>query len=120
MNERATILIPTFNRPVMVQRLARYYTKAAPWLDLLVLDSSHAELVEPNAKALAGLGSHVRHVPFGREQPPLAKIVRGLELTQTPWVAFCADDDLVFPGPLSECFAFLQAHPDYASAHGLY
>jgi glycosyltransferase domain-containing protein len=120
MSDRHTIMIPTLNRPALVQRLARFYRKAAPWADLLILDSSKPETIDANAKALASLGGAVRHVVFSGTLQPLTKIMRGLELTQTTYVAVCADDDIVLPERLLDCIGFLKTHPDYAVAHGLY
>ncbi len=120
MADGYTLVIPTHNRPALLQRLVRYYRKQAPSFNLLVLDSSRSEVVEDNAKALAVAGKSVRHVAFPGNLPPLAKIVRGLELVETPYSSFCADDDLVFPEALVSSANFLEHHADYVSAHGLY
>jgi glycosyltransferase domain-containing protein len=114
-----TVIIPTYNRPQLAQRLARYYAARAPWLELLVLDSSRPPLAEENARALAKLGSAVRHVACPETTPPAAKIAAGLAHVATPYASLCADDDLVFPRGLREAIEFLDGHPDYVAAHGL-
>jgi glycosyltransferase domain-containing protein len=120
MSDRQTILIPTYNRPALVQRLMRYYARRAPTFKLLVLDSSKPDIIRQNADTAAALGPLVRHVPFPDDPPPGGKIVRGLGLVDTPFVSLCADDDLVFPGALEASNDFLERNPDYVSAHGLY
>lgn len=114
-----TVVIPTYNRPQLVLRLARYYAGRAPWLKLLVLDSSRAAVAGENAQALARLGPAVRHVPYPDTTQPAAKIAAGLALVETPYASLCADDDLVFPHGLRAAIDFLEGHPDYVAAHGL-
>jgi glycosyltransferase domain-containing protein len=120
MSERYTLVIPTYNRVALLGRLVRYYRKRASSIDLLVLDSSKPDVTKENAKALASLGASVRHVIYPGDAPGGSKISQGLALVQTPYVSFCADDDLVFPEELARAVDFLDRHPDYVSGHGLY
>ena len=39
--------------------------------------------------------------------------------TDTPFVAFLADDDFLIPSGLERCVSFLETNPDYSVAHGL-
>lgn len=120
MSDRHTILVPTFNRPALVQGLARYYATRAPALSLLVLDSSGAEVQEANAAVLASLGARVRHLTFPEDVLPHLKIQNGLEAVATPYASFCADDDIVFPEALQQSIAFLEKRADHVCAHGVY
>lgn len=115
-----TLVIPTYNRPALFKRLVQYYCERAGPMNLLVLDSSRPEVAKENANALASYGDCVRHVVFPGTTPVAAKLSQGLALVQTPYASFCADDDLVFPKSLHEAVAFLDDHPDYVCAHGLY
>jgi glycosyltransferase domain-containing protein len=65
-------------------------------------------------------GGAVRHVIFPGNMPGGSKLSQGLALVQTAYASFCADDDLVFPEGLAQSIAFLERHPDYVCAHGLY
>jgi glycosyltransferase domain-containing protein len=114
-----TVVIPTYNRPALMLRLVRYYVQRAPWISLLVLDSSRPAVAEENARALEKLGASVRHMTFADTTEPAAKISAGLATVDTPYASLCADDDLVFPDGLREAIEFLEAHPDYVAAHGL-
>jgi glycosyltransferase domain-containing protein len=120
MIDRHTLVIPTYNRPALLKRLVQYYCKRAGPMNLLVLDSSRPEVAQENANVLASYGDCVRHVVFPGTTPLAAKLSQGLALVQTPYASLCADDDLVFPKRLHEAVAFLDDHPDYVCAHGLY
>ncbi|MGH8743316.1 MAG: TIGR00180 family glycosyltransferase, partial [Burkholderiales bacterium] len=120
MTDGHTLVIPTYNRPALLKRLVRYYCERAPWMNLLVLDSSRTEIAEENAKVLSICGESVRHVVFPGTIPVAAKLSQGLAFVQTPYASFCGDDDLVFPEELQRAVAFLQNHSDYVCAHGLY
>lgn len=115
-----TLVIPTYNRPELLERLVRYYARRAPSMHLLVLDSSSTAAAEKNAKMLASHGGLARHVVFPETEQVGVKLRKGLELVNTPYVSFCADDDVVFPQGLSDAVEFLEQHTDFACAHGLY
>jgi glycosyltransferase domain-containing protein len=120
VSNRHTFIIPTYNRPQLVQRLVRYYASHAPSHTLLVLDSSAPDVMEANARIIGSLGDRVRYVPFSQTLRPFLKWVRGIELVDTPFASFCADDDLIFPDAMDRSLDFLEANPDYSTAHGLY
>ncbi len=120
MTKAHTLVIPTFNRPTLLKRLVQYLRDRGSPMNLLVLDSSKAEVAERNAKVLSVVGKSVRHVVFPETEPPSSKLSHGLDLVQTPYVSFCADDDLVFPERLREAVKLLETHSDYVCAHGLY
>jgi len=120
MIDSYTLVIPTYNRSALLRRLVRYYRKRAPFINLLVLDSSRSEVQEENVKALSQYGSAVRHVVYADNIQASSKLADGLALVETEYASLCADDDVVFPEALAESLMFLESHPDYACAHGLY
>ncbi len=89
-------------------------------MNLLVLDSSKPGIAQENALTVSLSGMPARHVIYPGTTPMAAKLAQGLELVETTYASFCADDDLVFLPGLQEAIAFLEGHPDYVSAHGLY
>lgn len=115
-----TLVIPTYNRPELVRRLVTYYLKRGTAMQLLVLDSSKAEIAAANAEWFKTCGGSVRHVIFPETLQPAAKLARGLSMVSTPYASFCADDDLVFPQGLADAIRFLDVNSDYVCAHGLY
>lgn len=115
-----TLVIPTYNRPELVRRLLAYYRRRATAVEFLVLDSSRAEIAADNARWFADHHPDVRHVVYPDTTPPAAKLAKGLAHVRTPYVSFCADDDVVFPQGLADAVHFLEGHPEYVCAHGLY
>jgi len=120
MIENHTLLIPTFNRPALLKRLVSFYKKESARPNILVLDSSRPEVVTENEAMLKAQGDSVRHVAFASDTPMAVKLHHGLAQVRTPYVSFCADDDVVFPEGLRKAIDFLEGHPGHASAHGRY
>ena len=115
-----TVTIPTFNRPQHLKRLLTYYKKVDLQTRFLILDSSEAATAAENAALVAFLGPRFRHVVFPSSLPVAAKLFEGLGLVETPYCAFCADDDLIFPTALGHALTFLASNPDYACCDGIY
>ena len=119
-NTSITLVIPTYNRPLFLQRLLSYYQKRATTISFLVLDSSKPEIVEENARVIATLGTNYRHVIFPPSVQVASKLSQGLDLVETQYCAFCADDDIVFLETLERAREFLASNPGYVCADGIY
>lgn len=115
-----TVVIPTFNRPGHLKRLLTYYERVNLQTQFLILDSSDAATAAANAALASSLGARFRHVIFPSSLPVATKLFQGLGLVETPYSAFCADDDLVFPGALAHALDFLSTHADYVCCDGIY
>lgn len=115
-----TLVIPTYNRPELVRRLVSYYLKRGTATQLLVLDSSKAEIAVANGAWFNDRAPNVRHVVYPETMQPGVKLAQGLQLVETAYASFCADDDLVFPQGLADAIRFLDGNRDYVCAHGLY
>lgn len=115
-----TLVIPTYNRPELLERLVTYYGRHTRPLRLLVLDSSKPKIAARNAATLNPHSAYLRHITYPTTTVMAAKLAFGLNEVTTPTVSFCADDDLVFADGLREAREFLLDHPDFVCAHGLY
>jgi len=115
-----TLVIPTFNRPAHLKRLLTYYQQAELQTKFLVLDSSDEETVAGNADLVVSCGAQYSHVVFPSSLPVASKLFQGLALVETPYCAFCADDDLVFPDALVHALEFLASHDEYVCTDGIY
>jgi glycosyltransferase domain-containing protein len=115
-----TITIPTYNRPHHLRRLLAYYQRTKLQTKFLVLDSSDRATVAVNEALVSSCGERFRHVVFPSSLPVAAKLYQGLALIETPYCAFCGDDDLVFPDALAHALDFLQNHADYVCTDGIY
>jgi glycosyltransferase domain-containing protein len=118
--ELVTLIIPTFNRTKFLARLLNYYAMKKTHIHFLVLDSSGLHAREANKINSAVLGDSVRYVSFPETMPVAIKLLEGLKLVETPFCAFCADDDLVFVDGLKTALSFLEDHPDYVCVDGIY
>lgn len=115
-----TLVIPTYNRPLFLMRLLNYYRKRATNITFLVLDSSKPEIAEENALLISTIDRNFRYIGFPSSLQVAKKLSSGLDLVETPYCAFCADDDLVFLDALMRAQGFLQENPDYVCADGIY
>lgn len=114
-----TLVIPTYNRPALLQRLLEYLARQQWKFPVLVLDSSGPEALAKNREA-ASLAPHVRHVTFDSSTDPYAKMRDGMAMVETPYCSLCADDDLVVPAAIERCVRALERDPQAAVAHGYY
>jgi len=120
LSEIHTLVIPTYNRPALLERLVKYYVSCDDAPNLLILDSSRLENLEKNRELLASLGSRVKHIAFSEETEFSIKLSRGLEHVATQYVSFCADDDLVFLDAIQQSIPLLENDATVVSVHGLY
>jgi glycosyltransferase domain-containing protein len=115
-----SLIIPTYNRPTWIASLLGYLASANAPISLVILDSSEPDIAERNAELVNRLASGSQHIVYPKNVAFKDKLLDGLRRIDTEFCAFCADDDMVIPGALAESVRFLQSHPDYVGAHGLY
>jgi glycosyltransferase domain-containing protein len=106
---RVTILVPSHARPALLARALSFY--AGFGLPLVVADSS-SEPLSPQAIPARTAYLHAPATGYAR------KVRQALAHVRTPYLAFAADDMLLSRSGLLACAAFLDAHPDHATAHG--
>lgn len=115
-----TLVVPTFNRPDLLAQLLRYYDSYEGSLRILVLDSSRPEVFERNAATIGALTRSAEHLRFPETMPMALKLSKGMDEVSTPYVSFCADDDIVFPEGLITAVSYLEEDESIAAAHGMY
>lgn len=113
LRERFTLVLMTHNRPAFLQRTLQYYRDYP--CTILVLDSSNASAAEMAAQYP---GVDYLHLPQYSYQGFQAKLVHGVGLVRTPYMAFAADDDFLLFDGLNQSLDFLDANPDYGMCHG--
>lgn len=111
--ELLTLVVVSHNRPAYLRRALRYY--AGLGCRVLVLDSSALPL---EGEEVRGGSIDYRHVPDFGYLDFQAKLTLGVELAQTPNMAFAADDDYMLHDALEASARFLDAHLDYGLCHG--
>jgi len=113
-----SIVIPTYNRPRELARLLCFLDRVqVPWR-VLVLDSSHPPERQLNRATVARLRARVGYHEYPIETHPFDKFRDGTERVETPFCAFCADDDVILPSGSSSCIDVLRSDADAAVAQG--
>ena len=112
MNLRnVTVIIPAHNRPERLRRLLRYYRNTG--IRVIVPDSS--------VKRFDGISEFpdvvYRHLP---SMSFLDKLREVIDLIETDYVLWCADDDFTVPEAIAEIVEFMDANPDYSVVQGHY
>ena len=114
-----TLLIPTMNRADFVIRLIDYYARLDYQHYIFIGDSSNQQQAEQIKKAIADWSGKLKIKYFPcPEQDNYACFKHLLSAVETPYAAYCADDDFLVPQTMVKCVAFLAEHPDYIAAHG--
>lgn len=121
MQDRVTIIIPTYNRYPLLLRLLKYYESYAFLGRFCVFDSSSCEKVPPALQLIL----NSRHIDYYRYEPdiiPIQKICQGINDARidTPYTVFCADDDFAMPNGIQQSVDFLEKNSDFTIAHGHY
>jgi len=117
-DERLTCLVPTHNRPQFLRRLLQFYSQFPPDFSFLVVDSSNPSVAAENLDVIESWKSAVSVEYRHFDSNFIDKCVRGLEQVRTSFVAFCGDDDLLFPNAVQQCVEFLGNAAGYSAAMG--
>jgi glycosyltransferase domain-containing protein len=118
--EKYTLLIPTYNRPQLLQRLLRYLERERAAFPILVADSSKPETRAQNNRMVSAIDLNVTHAEFDETTDPYVKMRDGLKMISTPYSSICADDDLVFVSAVQRCVEVLERDRSAAVVHGYY
>jgi glycosyltransferase domain-containing protein len=111
-----TIVIPTYNRPNELRRLLEFQRSSAS-ISIIVLDGSTENIGLINSQVCHSFKC-VEHYKFPSSMHLGLRLSAGLKMVKTPFVAFCGDDDFLFPAAAVECAAFLQNNDGFAAAIG--
>lgn len=113
-----TLIIPTFNRPELLRHLLWYLTFRQLNCRILVLDGSCPSTQKVNEETCHALSPNIEWNGYPYDMLYFDRLLDGLKRVETTYVSMCADDDVVYPGQVHECLAFLNTHPDYIACHG--
>lgn len=115
-----TLLIPTMNRPELLQIELQYYRSLAFSGRILIGDSSTKSISKQIQASLKDFSKHLdvqyRYLP-GCEPGEVLRVLG--EEVKTAYVAFTADDDFLVPVGMARCVEFLDQHADFVAAHGV-
>lgn len=111
------IALITYNRPRYLHRQLEFFSQLGNPYPIRILDGSDASRKEDNRRIAARYDFAVYRA-FPQEMSPVERIHRGIEDVDAPYLALCADDDLIHPNGYRQCLAFLETHPEYNVAVG--
>ena len=123
-----TIFIPTYNRPQWLKRTVAFLQRGGSRrLPMIVADGSEPEAAAANEAMCRELGTSIEYFHMPSETDPdgpaknyLRRFSVALARVKTPYVACCADDDLLLPESAVKAADFLANNPDYVGCQGVY
>ena len=119
MKPRLSAIITSFNRPNFLLRSIKFLVSYKLPIQLIILDSSNKKFESTEFNNLVK-EFNIIVKKFDTDIFVTEKIARGCEFINTDYTVICADDDFLLPISLLKCIDFLDANPDYSSAHGLH
>lgn len=125
MMTRLTVVIPTYNRSLYLDRQLQYYDTVKFLGTILIGDSSDDKFEKKSYTSVIkkypnlDIQYHYFNMKKIAFQHAAVKIVYMLDEIKTPYVAFAGDDDFQVPTGLHQCVEFLDNNPDYIAAHGV-
>jgi glycosyltransferase domain-containing protein len=117
MRDDATIVVPTFNRALALNRLIRFLELLDCPFPVLVLDGSEPDVAAVNR----GLEERYKFVTVRSYPPELHLGLRcadGLTHVRTKYVVTCGDDDFVVPSGISRGCQFLDQEARHVAVIG--
>lgn len=114
-----TIIIPTYNRHNYLKRILEYYNSFNHKLKIIIADSSVSDIYDSDLKQLLK-SDCITYLKFHSDIIPLNKCREALNLVESKYVVFCADDDFIIPNAIERSAEYLEAHNDYSCAQGLF
>lgn len=116
-----TILVPTFNRPGLLDRWFAHLVRDKNPFPVLIADGSVAENAEQNAEVIGRFASRldIRYLRFEPDYDVIDRIRDALAQVSTPLVQLHADDDFLFSAGVSAAAGALMADDTIAAAQGM-
>jgi glycosyltransferase domain-containing protein len=118
--KKYSVMIPTFNRPMMLDALLGYFSSKNVKFPIFVLDSSGIENKALNKQAIGRYALNVRHLEFPESIRFYTKVAAALHEIGSEYVSLCADDDVVFVDAIEDCIGEMDRQPDLSACHGIY
>lgn len=113
-----TLVIPTYNRPKLLEALLTYLSAQPQRCHVLVLDSSQPQPRAANRKIVELAELKLDYAEFPSEMHPFDKFREGVHKVATEFCALCADDDLVLLDGVQRCLEALRSNPLASVAQG--
>jgi glycosyltransferase domain-containing protein len=112
-----TLVIPTYDRAQLLAALLSYLEGEKADCRVLVLDSSHPEVLVANRARVAASNLDIELADF-TDVDLHEKWRQGIHKVSTPFCALCADDDLVILEGMRHCLDALRDNPAASVVQG--
>ena len=114
-----TLLVPTYGRAPLLQRLLTYYeSEKFPHL-IIVADSSAPPILEENRDTVSRCRStNIEHRVFDPSIEIFEKITSALNGVSTSHVVLCSDDDFIAASSIDRSLAFFEKHSRHSAVEG--
>lgn len=118
MTAPVTLVVPTWQRPGFLNRLLTYYASVDCEFPILIADSSEPQIHRQNLQTVHGFSDSLDLSIHLLQLDVTEKCSAAVDLVQTPFAAFSADDDFQIPDGVSQCTEFLCRHDDFQVCSG--
>jgi glycosyltransferase involved in cell wall biosynthesis len=105
---RVSVIIPTHDRPQLLQRAIDSARAAGTDVEIIVVDDASTDETAEVCRSIAD----IKHVRVERNQGVAGARNLGILASTSNYVAFLDDDDLRLPGSLDIQFEALEANPE--------
>lgn len=112
-----TIVIPTFNRGATFRRLYRFLIAQNVPAKILILDSS-SEIIQNENRDFVINDSNCQFVSYSEKTEPFDKFLSGIEMVDTEFLMFLADDDFVLPSSVPLLLDYIKERTHVAAVQG--
>jgi len=121
---KATIIIPTRNRPEYIKRILNYYNTYGTNSNIVITDVSSDEIKKQNKETISKLKNiNVSHLDFTYSKDNYLDLIykqmmHGIKHVKDKYCLICADDDFAIPNGIKQSVDFLEKNPDYSVVLG--
>ena len=114
-----TLVVPTRNCPIMLNRTIGYLARIGFRGRVLILDSSDGVARQMNLVTVTRHGAELDIGLLHFDKTYLQKCRAGMGRVVTPYSALCADDAFIFSDALGRLVEFLELNSGYSAAAGI-
>ncbi len=119
MSELITTIIPTFRRPLLLQRaIASVRAQTYADIQICVYDNASGDETESVVRSIAALDSRLTYYRHEQHVEVTRNFLFGMERVATPYFSFLSDDDVLFPEFYASAVSQLHQHPQAVFAAG--
>ena len=106
-----TVLIPVYNRPMVINTIKSIIDQTYQNLEILVIDNASTDNTVETIRSLND--DRIRLVVNEKNLGQTGSMNRGLKLAEGKYIARIDSDDVAFPQRIEKQVEFLEENPDY-------